>query len=234
MNKVQFSDWGLIEYEQAWKRQTELSDGLKAAKKEGKAPGSEGSEVSHHLIFCHHPHVFTLGKSGSRDHLLIPEDKMAEEEVTFFKINRGGDITYHGPGQLVGYPIFDLECFFRDVHKYVRNLEECIIRMLVEYGIGADRQQGYTGVWLPPDSSGKWRKICAIGVHLSRWVSMHGFALNVQPDLSYFGHIVPCGIAEEDKAVTSIAQELGVDVDMDELKNKLKKHFSEVFEYEYL
>lgn len=234
MNKVKYEDWGLIEYETAWQQQTKLSDALKLAKKEGKAPGEPGSEVNHHLIFCHHPHVFTLGKSGSRDNLLIPEEKMAEEKVTFFKINRGGDITYHGPGQLVGYPIFDLECFFRDVHRYVRSIEECIIRMLDEYGIAGERQKGYTGVWLPPDKSGKWRKICAIGVHLSRWVSMHGFALNVQPDLSYFGHIIPCGIAEEDKSVTSIAEELKRDIDMEELKNKLKKHFSEVFEYEYL
>ena len=234
MNKVKYEDWGLIEYETAWQQQTKLSDALKSAKREGKAPGEPGSEVNHHLIFCHHPHVFTLGKSGSRDNLLIPEEKMAEEKVTFFKINRGGDITYHGPGQLVGYPIFDLECFFRDVHRYVRSIEECIIRMLDEYGIAGERQKGYTGVWLPPDESGKWRKICAIGVHLSRWVSMHGFALNVQPDLSYFGHIIPCGIAEEDKAVTSIAEELKRDIDMEELKNKLKKHFSEVFEYEYL
>lgn len=234
MNKVKYSDWGLIEYESAWKKQTAISDALKLAKKEGRPPGENGSQVNHHLIFCHHPHVFTLGKSGSRDNLLIPEEKMVEEEVTFFKINRGGDITYHGPGQLVGYPIFDLECFFTDVHRYVRSIEECIILLLKEYGIEGERQAGYTGVWLPPNESGKWRKICAIGVHLSRWVSMHGFALNVQPDLSYFGHIVPCGIAEEDKAVTSIAEELKRDIDMEELKNKLKKHFSQVFEYEYL
>nr|MBS0036561.1 lipoyl(octanoyl) transferase LipB [Saprospiraceae bacterium] len=178
VRKVKYSDWGIIDYESAWAKQTELSDALKLAKKDGLSPGELGSEVNHQLIFCHHPHVYTLGKSGSLDHLLLSERELQNRGASFFKINRGGDITYHGPGQLVGYPIFDLECFFRDVHRYVRNIEEAIIRMLSDFGIESERQKGFTGVWLPPDKSGKWRKICAIGVHLSRWVSMHGFALN--------------------------------------------------------
>lgn len=234
INKVKFTDWGMIGFEEAWKQQTSLSDGLKQAKKEGLEPGKAGSKVHHNLVFCHHPHVYTLGKSGSIDHLLMSEDELQRKGVTFFKINRGGDITYHGPGQLVGYPIFDLECFFRDVHRYVRNIEECIILMLRDFGLEAERQKGYTGVWLPPDQGGQWRKICAIGVHLSRWISMHGFALNVNTNLNFFNRIVPCGIAEQDKAVTSMQKELRHEVDMTEVKDNLKSQFSKVFQFEFL
>ncbi len=236
VEKVAYIDWGMIGYENAWAKQTEISDLLKKQKKEGKRPGRDGCERAHLLVFCHHPHVYTLGKSGSFNNLLLSEEELKKRGATFFKINRGGDITYHGPGQLVGYPIFDLECFFTDVHRYVRNIEEAIIRMLADFGIEGKRQKGYTGVWLAPVGDGdvKWRKICAIGVHLSRWVSMHGFALNVNTDLDYFSHIVPCGIAEDDKEVTTMARELGGEVSMDRVKESLKKHFKNIFEFEYL
>jgi lipoyl(octanoyl) transferase len=231
---VEFSDWGVVDYKEAWDKQTLLSDALKEAKREGIAPGSGDVSPNHHLIFCHHPHVYTLGKSGKKEHLLLRDDQMDEKGVTFYKINRGGDITYHGPGQLVGYPIFDLEFFFRDVHRYVRSIESCIISMLEEYGIEAGRQEGYTGVWLPASKGKKTRKICAIGVHLSRWVSMHGFALNVNTDLNFFNHIIPCGIQEEDKEVTSMKHELGHEVEIDEVKDILKQKFSEVFEFDFI
>ncbi|TVR81396.1 MAG: lipoyl(octanoyl) transferase LipB [Saprospirales bacterium] len=230
---VKYSDWGLIDYREAWDKQTAISDQLKLAKKEG-INLSQKSSACHQLVFCHHPHVYTLGKSGSVDHLLLSEEELTEKGAVFFKINRGGDITYHGPGQLVGYPIFDLEYFFRDVRRYVQNIEGCIIKMLSDYGIKAERQEGYTGVWIGGRNGEKHRKICAIGVHLSRWVSMHGFALNVNPDLSFFNNIIPCGIKEENKEVTSMSKELGSGVSMDEVKANLKEKFKEVFDYEYI
>ena len=178
-------------------------------------------------MFCEHPHVYTLGNTGDKEHLLINENQLKEKNATYYKINRGGDITYHGPGQIVGYPILDLDNFFTDIHKYLRFLEEMVIRTLAEYGIATERSKGETGVWLDVGNPLKARKICAMGVRASRWVTMHGFALNVNTDLSYFGNIIPCGIS--DKAVTSLDKELGHKVDEEELKQKLKKHFSDLF-----
>jgi lipoyl(octanoyl) transferase len=186
--------------------------------------------TANYFIFCEHPHVYTLGKSGSEKHLLINEKQLQEKKATYYKINRGGDITYHGPGQIVGYPILDLDNFFTDIHKYLRYLEEMVILTLAEYGIPSGRIKGQTGVWLDETDPLKARKICAMGVRCSRWVTMHGFALNANSDLSYFNNIVPCGIT--DKAVTSLDKELGFKVDMNEVKEKLKKHFAKLFEAE--
>lgn len=183
--------------------------------------------TSNHLLFVEHPHVYTLGKSGDVSHLLINEHQLEEKKATYYKTNRGGDITYHGPGQLVGYPILDLDHFFTDIDKYLRLLEETIIRTLDEYGVKAGRSKGETGVWLEEDNLFKARKICAMGVRCSRWVTMHGWGFNVNSNLNYFSNIVPCGI--HNKAVTSLNKELGQDVDMNEIKEKLKKHFSALF-----
>ena len=184
----------------------------------------------HYLLFCEHPHVFTLGKSGEEAHLLADEQKLEEIGATYYKINRGGDITYHGPGQLVGYPIFDLDHFFNDIHKYLRFLEESVILTLADYGIVAGRVYGLTGVWLDGDDPIKARKICAFGVRCSRWVTMHGFAFNINNDLSYFNKIVPCGIA--DKGVTSLSKELGREVNINEVKSKVLFHMQTLFEFE--
>jgi lipoyl(octanoyl) transferase len=189
-------------------------------------------ETKNHLLFLEHPHVYTLGKSGDASNLLINDLQLQEKQATYYKINRGGDITYHGPGQLVGYPILDLDHFFTDIHKYLRLLEETIILTLDEYGIKAGRSKGETGVWLDEDNLFKARKICAMGVRCSRWVTMHGWGFNVNADLNYFSNIVPCGI--QDKAVTSLNKELGHDVNMNEIKEKLKKHFSTLFECEII
>ena len=236
MQKVIFQDWGNIDYAQAWEQQQALMDeavALKRANRKREGTKEKLQVPKHHLIFCSHPHVYTLGRSGSFDNLLLDEKGLKEKEATFYKINRGGDITYHGPGQVVGYPIFDMDCFFNDVHKYVRNLEEIIIRTLAEYGLDSKREDGFTGVWLPAKNNQPKRKICAIGVHLSRWVTMHGFAFNVNSDLSYFKNIVPCGINEPDKDVTSLQKELGREIDITEVKEKLKSHFASVFEFDY-
>jgi lipoyl(octanoyl) transferase len=182
---------------------------------------------THHLLFCEHPHVYTLGKSGKEDHLLLDEQQLGENQAVFYRINRGGDITYHGPGQIVGYPILDLDCFFNDIHRYLRYLEEAVIRTLSDYGIVASRIEKLTGVWIDAEDPAKARKICAFGVRCSRWVTMHGFAFNVNVDLDYFKHIIPCGIP--DKAVTSLSRELGRPLDMVEVKEKLKAHLSDVF-----
>lgn len=187
----------------------------------------EQIETKNHLLFVEHPHVYTLGKSGDASHLLINDNQLEEKHATYYKINRGGDITYHGPGQLVGYPILDLDHFFTDIHKYLRLLEETIILTLDEYGIKAGRSKGETGVWLDEDNLFKARKICAMGVRCSRWVTMHGWGFNVNANLDYFKNIIPCGI--QDKAVTSLNKELGQDVNMPEIKEKLKKHFSNLF-----
>lgn len=229
--KVQYQELGLIDYQQAWDYQEKLfleSLSIKTANRQR----SEAEQVStpNYLLFCEHPHVYTLGKSGKLDHLLLNEVELAEKDARFYKINRGGDITYHGPGQLVGYPILDLDNFFTDIHRYMRFMEEAIIRLLADYGIQAGRIDGLTGVWLDHEKQLRPRKICAMGVKASRWVTMHGFALNVSPDLSYFGNIVPCGI--NDKAVTSIEAELGRKVEMAEVMNRLKKHLAAVFEME--
>lgn len=185
-------------------------------------------ETKNHLLFVEHPHVYTLGKSGDASHLLINDNQLEEKHATYYKINRGGDITYHGPGQLVGYPILDLDHFFTDIHKYLRLLEETIILTLDEYGIKAGRSKGETGVWLDEDNLFKARKICAMGVRCSRWVTMHGWGFNVNANLDYFKNIIPCGI--QDKAVTSLNKELGQEVNMPEIKAKLKKHFNSLFE----
>ena len=184
-------------------------------------------ETRHHLLLLEHPPVYTLGKSGHMENVLLSNEQLEGKQIEFFHTNRGGDITFHGPGQLVGYPVLDLERFYTDIGRYLRNLEEVIIRTIAEFGLKGDRSPGETGVWLDPHLKGKERKICAMGVKCSRWITMHGFALNVNTDLGYFEHIIPCGI--RDKHVTSISRELGHDVSMDEVKTILKKHFSEVF-----
>ena len=232
MNKqVLFQDLGLMDYKVCWDYQESLFNETIAQKIANRnlAPEQQ-QETKNHLLFVEHPHVYTLGKSGDASHLLINDYQLEEKQATYYKINRGGDITYHGPGQLVGYPILDLDHFFTDIHKYLRLLEETIILTLDEYGIKAGRSKGETGVWLDEDNIFKARKICAMGVRCSRWVTMHGWGFNVNANLDYFGNIVPCGI--EDKAVTSLNKELGQDVDMPEIKEKLKKHFSQLFECE--
>lgn len=193
-----------------------------------KAEENNQVETKNYLIFCEHPNVYTLGKSGDENHLLANEAFLKEKEATFYKINRGGDITYHGPGQIVGYPILDLDHFFTDIHKYLRFLEEAVILTLKDYGIESGRIEGLTGVWLDWEDEKKARKICALGVKSSRWVTMHGFAFNVNTNLEYFNYIVPCGI--QDKSVTSLEKELGHNVDITEVEEKLKKYLSSVFE----
>lgn len=226
---VHFKDLGIIDYKEAWDLQEKLFAETIALKIE-RRNGTSQEETQNVLLFCEHPHVYTLGKSGSEDHLLLDETGLKQEEAVFYKINRGGDITYHGPGQLVAYPIFDLDHFFTDIHKYMRFLEEAVIRTLAHYGIQGDRYAGYTGVWIDPDGPNA-RKICAMGVKSSRWVTMHGIGFNVNSNLSYFSHIVPCGI--EDKAVTSMERELGKPVDMDEVKKILKQELALQFDFHY-
>ncbi|MEO6190617.1 MAG: lipoyl(octanoyl) transferase LipB [Saprospiraceae bacterium] len=217
-------DIGLIDYEQAWNYQTQVHNSLINQKKAKNVL----MEQSHRLILCEHPHVYTLGKSGKEEHLVMPEEELSKINATYYRINRGGDITYHGPGQLVVYPILDLEQLFTDVHKYVRLLEESVIQTLMYYNIVGERVKEYTGVWLDVAGSNP-RKICAIGVHLSRWVSLHGLAFNINSDLSYFNHIIPCGISSQDKSVTSLEKELGKKIDMEELKSLFVKNFGELF-----
>lgn len=224
--KAGFSNLGLIDYKKAWDYQEEVFNGVVKQKLENR-DNPDPKPTPNYLIFCEHPHVYTLGKSGSIENLLVNNQELAQKEATFYKINRGGDITYHGPGQLVAYPIFDLDNFFTDIHKYVRFLEEAVIRTCADFGITAGRIEGLTGVWL---SDGMPRKICAIGVKSSRWVTMHGLAFNVNPDLNYFGNIVPCGIS--DKAVTSLSIELNRKVQVSEVEPTLKKHFKDLFEIE--
>ncbi|HSI90336.1 MAG TPA: lipoyl(octanoyl) transferase LipB, partial [Adhaeribacter sp.] len=221
LNKeIEFQQLGTIDYQQAWDYQEELFAGILETKKNNRNGSPEAEKTTpNYLLFCEHPHVYTLGKSGSENNLLINEDFLKAKGATFYKINRGGDITYHGPGQLVGYPIFDLDNFFTDIHKYLRLLEEAIILMLAEYGLTAGRIAGLTGVWLDHEEQKRPRKICAMGVKCSRWVTMHGFALNVNTNLEYFNYIVPCGIT--DKAVTSMQQELGREIPMPEVEKKL-------------
>jgi lipoyl(octanoyl) transferase len=223
--KVNFEDWGLMDYQQAWDKQEEILSKTVEIKNRNRQE-EEATETPNYLIFVEHPHVYTLGKSGKPENLLLNNDQLQEKEATFYKINRGGDITYHGPGQIVGYPILDLENFFTDIHLYLRTLEEAIILTLQEYGIGAGRYPGYTGVWIDADNE-RARKICAMGVRCSRWVTMHGFAFNVNSNLSYFNNIVPCGI--DDKDVTSIERELGRPVPIEEVKEKLKANITALF-----
>ena len=226
MIKVVFQDLGHIDYKQAWDYQEKLFDQIIAIKRQNIREETN-LETQSYLLFCEHPHVYTLGKSGDEKNLLVNEEYLKSRGATFHKINRGGDITYHGPGQIVGYPILDLENFFTDIHKYLRFLEEAVILTLADYDIESGRSDGETGVWLESGTENA-RKICALGVRSSRWVTMHGFAFNVNPDLDYFGNIIPCGIV--DKSVTSMEQELGKKVDIQEVRDKLKVHLATIFE----
>ncbi|MES2763988.1 MAG: lipoyl(octanoyl) transferase LipB [Bacteroidota bacterium] len=234
MNKqVRFQDLGLMDYKACWDYQESLFNET-ISQKIANRDLDPGQQIltKNHLLFVEHPHVYTLGKSGDAANLLINTDQLQEKHATYYKINRGGDITYHGPGQLVGYPILDLDHFFTDIHKYLRLLEETIILTLDEYGIKGGRSKGETGVWLDEDNVFKARKICAFGVRCSRWVTMHGWGFNVNADLNYFTNIIPCGI--QDKAVTSLNKELGQDIDIPEIKEKLKRHFAALFECELI
>ncbi|MEC9108370.1 MAG: lipoyl(octanoyl) transferase LipB [Bacteroidota bacterium] len=228
MNKeVQIKDLGLMDYKEAWDYQEELLNGIVGIKIKNRREGSN-ELTKNYLIFVEHPHVYTLGKSGDISNLLIDESELTNRDAKFYKINRGGDITYHGPGQIVGYPILDLDNFFTDIHKYLRFLEEIIILTLKEYGLNASRNEGKTGVWLNCDTPFP-KKICAMGVRASRWVTMHGFALNVNVDLKYFDNIIPCGI--ENNSVTSLNIELGVEkIDIEEVKSKILKNFKILFD----
>jgi lipoyl(octanoyl) transferase len=224
---VSVKNLGLIDYQEAWDFQENLfkkAIDLKIAKRNG-----ETDEIpENHLLFCQHPHVFTLGKSGNPENLLLNEAELTEQDASFYKINRGGDITYHGPGQLVVYPIFDLEQFFTDIHKYMRFLEEAVILTLKDFGIESGRVDGLTGVWIDGDSKNA-RKICAMGVKSSRWVTMHGIGFNINTDLNFFSHIIPCGI--DDKAVTSMQRELGREVNLEEVSRLLQNHLAELFDF---
>ena len=228
---VHFMDLGLIEYQKCWDFQTKLFDETVQLKIRNRKTPQKLISTKNHLIFCEHPHVYTLGKSGDESNLLINQKEQKVKKVTFFKTNRGGDITYHGPGQLVVYPILDLDYFFSDIHKYLRFLEESVMMTLKDYGIIAKRLDGLTGVWVA-NENGVDRKICAIGVKSSRWVTMHGIGFNINSDLSYFNNIIPCGI--EDKSVTSLQNELGREVDMNELKKRFKNNFSSIFKVELI
>ena len=235
MNKQQviFEDLGIINYKAAWDYQEELVKRNVDIKIEVRkmlneqAASSPELQTKNHLLFCEHPAVYTLGKSGHIENVLLSEDQMEEKEIEFFRTNRGGDITFHGLQQVVGYPILDLENFYTDIGKYLRSLEEVIILTIAEYGIEGERSKGETGVWIEPGSIGKERKICAMGIRCTRWITMHGFALNVNTDLSYFNNIIPCGIVN--KQVTSIEKELGRKVNFEEVKEKIRKNFMQVF-----
>ena len=227
--KVEIQDLGLKDYKETWDYQEQLFKETLDLKIRNRREEKD-DPTTNYLLFVEHPHVYTLGKSGEETNLLISEEQLQKKNATYYKINRGGDITYHGPGQVVGYPILDLDNFFTDIHKYLRLLEEMVILTLAEYGLKAERSNGETGVWLDVGTPFA-RKICAMGVRASRWVTMHGFALNVNADLGYFDHIIPCGI--EGKAVTSLNVELGKkEISMEEVQQKLLKHFSELFEAE--
>ena len=234
--QIIFEDLGIINYKAAWDYQEELVKSnleIKSAArngvKTGEAPlGPKELPTKNYLLFCEHPPVYTLGKSGHMENVLLSEEEMEEKEIEFFKTNRGGDITFHGWQQIVGYPIVDLEKFYTDIGKYMRSLEEVIILTIGEYGIKGDRSKGETGVWIQPGVPGRERKICAMGIRCSRWITMHGFALNVNTDLNYFNHIIPCGIVN--KQVTSVEKELGYKVDLEEAKEKVKRNFEKVFE----
>jgi len=232
--QVIFQDWGLTDYKEAWDKQEALFAETVNLKTEirNRQALTEGDEYQeyiptpNYLVFCEHPHVYTLGKSGKPEHLLLDENGLKEKNAAYYAINRGGDITYHGPGQIVSYPILDLDNFFTDIHLYLRTLEEAVIHTLADYGLKAGRYPGYTGVWFDADNE-RARKICALGVRCSRWVTMHGLAFNVNTNLNYFKYIVPCGI--DDKDVTSMQRELGYEVDIIEVKKILKHHISVLF-----
>lgn len=237
---VIFSDLGNMEYQEAWDLQEQLlarnvevkSQRWRADEGAAITPAGLPADTVHHLLFVEHPPVYTLGKSGKIEHVLISDEDRKKNNLAFFRINRGGDITFHGPGQLVVYPILDLEKFYTDIGKYLRSLEEVIILTLAQYGIAAGRSPGETGVWLDPGQRGRERKICAIGIRSSRWITMHGLAFNVNTELEYFNNIVPCGIA--DKQVTSMAKELSCETNMDEVKSRVRKNFETVFDVELI
>lgn len=233
MNKTaKFIRLGLVDYKKAWDFQTDIFNRILAVKSSNRSlPSDNQHPTDNYIIFCEHPHVFTLGKSGNAENLLIPPGDLDSISATYYHINRGGDITYHGPGQLVGYPVIDMENFFTDIHKYMRLMEEAVIDTVHSYGIQAGRIAGLTGVWVNAQDPTHARKICAMGVKTSRWVTMHGFALNVNTDLRYFDYIVPCGI--NDKAVTSMQKELGRPLDMAEVEQHLKQNLSAHFGFEW-
>ncbi|MCF6296686.1 MAG: lipoyl(octanoyl) transferase LipB [Flavobacteriaceae bacterium] len=230
MNQVYFKDLGLKDYKETWNFQNELFQEIIAIKVNNRKNDTNNTTLNY-LLFTEHPHVYTLGKSGDFNNLLLNEKQLTEKGISYHKTNRGGDITYHGPGQLVGYPILDLDNFFHDIHLYMRKLEKVIILTLADYGLKGERSNGETGVWLGVGTPFA-RKICAFGVRASRWVTMHGFALNVSPNLGYFDHIIPCGI--KDKSVTSMEAELGKKLPPQEVKDKVLKHFSTIFEVEFM
>jgi len=226
--KVQYIDLGLKDYKEAWDYQEELFDGIIRQKMLNRNSDITGQVPTHnYLLFCEHPHVYTLGKNGSENNLLIGHMQLTDKKASFYKIDRGGDITYHGPGQLVGYPILDLDNFSPDIHQYVAFLEEAIIQTINEYGLNGSRLKGASGVWLDIDIPSKTRKICAVGIRTSRWVTMHGFAFNINSDLSYFDLINPCGFT--DKKTTSMQAELKKSIDMAEVKDKVLKHLVALF-----
>jgi lipoyl(octanoyl) transferase len=224
--KILLKELSLKDYKETWDYQSELLQEIIDVKIDNRKNNKKNT-TKNHFLFVEHPHVYTLGKSGDLSNLLLDEKQLQEKGATFYKINRGGDITYHGPGQIVGYPILDLENFFTDIHKYLRLLEETIILTIAEYGLKGERSKGETGVWLDVGTPFA-RKICAMGIRSSRWVTMHGFALNVNTNLGYFDHIIPCGI--RGKAVASLESELGKKIDLDEIKQKILKHFKILFE----
>jgi lipoyl(octanoyl) transferase len=231
--KTTFVNLDLIEYQKAWDYQLDLFNSLLKIKAQNRdLPVQEHLLTDNYLIFCEHPHVFTLGKSGDENNLLIKKENLNTVQASYFETNRGGDITYHGPGQIVGYPVIDMENFFTDIHKYMRFLEEAVIQTLNEFGINGGRIHGLTGVWIDFENEKTARKICALGVKTSRWVTMHGFAFNVNTDLRYFDYIVPCGI--NDKAVTSLEKELGKKLDLVEVERILKEKIKEQFGMEWL
>jgi lipoyl(octanoyl) transferase len=230
MKTVQLQDIGFKEYKDAWEIQNKLFQEVISIKLKNRE-SEEQKPTPNYFLFTEHPHVYTLGKSGDLNNLLLSEKQLEEKNISFFKSNRGGDITYHGPGQIVGYPIIDLDNFFPDIHLYMRKLEEIIILTISEYGLKGERSEGETGVWLDVGTPFV-RKICALGVRTSRWVTMHGFALNVSTNLGYFDHIIPCGI--KGKAVTSLEVELGKKIDPEEVKTKILTHFSAIFGAEFV
>jgi len=229
--KVQFIDWGIKDYQDAWDKQEQIFKSIVDLKQQNR-DANENTPTPNYLIFTEHPHVYTLGKSGKPENLLLDENGLKTNHARFYKINRGGDITYHGPGQIVGYPILDMDNFFTDIHLYLRTLEEVIIRTMADYDLKGERYEGYTGVWLDVKDESRARKICALGVRASRWVTMHGFAFNVNANLDYFNYIVPCGI--DDKAVTSLEKELGKRLDLQEVKERLKFHMTDLFGMELI
>ncbi len=230
-NKIIIKELGLKDYKETWDYQENLFQEILSIKSQNRKDNTV-NETPNYLLYVEHPHVYTLGKSGDLSNMLLSENQLAEKGAAFYKINRGGDVTYHGPGQVVGYPILDLENFFTDIHKYLRFLEEAVILTLAEYGVVATRSQGETGVWIDVGTPFA-RKICAMGVRASRWVTMHGFALNVNSDLGYFDHIIPCGI--RGKAVASLNNELGVKfVDEQDVKEKITKHLVDLFQMQLM